>query len=139
MTAKLKFALAAVMVAAALVTANLSMGTPSASAQSPYCQVNPFVCTPAFCAANPQFCNIQQINPYPIYPINNCGYVGCVAPIYNCAPVPYSLVYGQVYRPPCNTYPLAYNNVGYCGYATYANPCNSAFIGGAPARVNLAV
>jgi hypothetical protein len=53
--------------------------------------------------------------------------------------VPYSLVYGQVYRPPCNTYPLAYNNIGYCGYATYNNPCNGPFIGGAPARINLAV
>jgi len=139
MTAKLKFALAVVMVAVALVTANLSMGTPSASAQAPYCQVNPSLCTPAFCATYPQLCS-PQINPYPIYPINNCGgYIGCVAPIYNCAPVPYSLVYGQVYRPPCNTYPLAYNNIGYCGYATYANPCNGSFVGGVPARINLAV
>jgi hypothetical protein len=137
MTAKLKFALAVVMVATALVTANLSMGTPSASAQAPYCQVNPSLCTPAFCATYPQLC--APVNPYPIYPINTCGYVNCVAPIYNCAPVPYSLVYGQVYRPPCNTYPLAYNNIGYCGYATYANPCNSPFVGGVPARINLAV
>src|SRR6185436_4760071 len=119
MTNKLKLVLAGLMVAVALVTTNLSMGTPSASAQSPYCQVNPTLCTPAFCATYPQLCNIQPINPYPIYP--NCGYVGCVAPVYNCAPVPYSLVYGQVYRPPCS-YPIA--NVGYCGYTTYANPCN---------------
>src|SRR5688572_24905657 len=138
MTAKLKFALAVVMVAVALVTANLSMGTPSASAQAPYCQVNPGLCTPQFCATYPQLC-APQINPiYPVYPINNCGYVGCVAPIYNCAPVPYSYVYGQVYRPPCNTYPV-YNNIAHCGYATYANPCNRPFIGGVPARINLAV
>jgi hypothetical protein len=128
------------MVAVALVTTNLSMGTPSASAQSPYCQVNPSLCTPMFCATYPQLCNIQQINPiYPIYPVVNypCGYVGCVNTYNTCAPVPYSPIYG--YRPGC-TYPLAYN--GYnnlCGYATYANPCNGPFIGGAPARVNLAV
>jgi hypothetical protein len=133
MTTKLKFVLAAMMVAMALVTANISMGTPSASAQSPYCQVNPTLCTQAFCATYPQLCNMPVVNPiypvYPVYPINTCGYVGCVAP-YNCAPVPYSPIYGQIYRPPC-TYPLAYNNIGYCGYATYANPCNGPFVGGA--------
>src|SRR5438552_226436 len=127
MTNKLKFVIAGLMVAVALVTTNLSMGTPSASAQSPYCQVNPTLCTPAFCATYPQLCNIQQINPiYPIYPIvnyNPCGYVGCVAP-YNCAPVPYS----TIYRAPC-AYPLAYNGV--CGYL-YSNPCNGPYIGGAP-------
>jgi len=143
MTTKLKFVLAAMMVAVALVTANISTGTPSASAQSPYCQVNPTLCTQAFCFTYPQLCNMPVVNPiypvYPVYPINNnCGYVGCVAP-YNCAPVPYSPIYGQVYRPPCNTYPLAYNNIGYCGYATYANQCNVPFVGGAPARVNLMV
>jgi hypothetical protein len=113
------------------------MGTPSASAQTPYCGLNPTVCTPAFCQTYPQLC-APVVNPiypvYPVYPINNCGYVGCVAP-YTCAPVPYSPIYGQVYRPPC-TIPY---NVGYCGYATYANPCNVPFVGGAPARVNLAV
>jgi len=142
MTTKLKLLLAGMMVAVALVTANISVGTPSASAQAPYCQVNVGVCTQAFCAAYPQLCNMPVVNPiypvYPVYPVNNCGYVGCVAP-YNCAPVPYSPIYGQVYRPPC-TYPLAYNNIGYCGgYATYANPCNGPVIGGAPARVNLMV
>src|SRR6476646_10802643 len=112
MTNRLKLVLAGLMVAVALVTTNLSMGTPSASAQSPYCQVNPSLCTPAFCATYPQLCNVQQINPiYPTYP---CGYVGCVAPYYNnCAVAPYSPIYGQIYRPPCNVYPLAYNNV--CG------------------------
>jgi hypothetical protein len=88
---------------------------------------------------------IYPVNPYPIYPINNypCGYVGCI-PQYNynnCGTVPYSPIYGQIYRPPCNTYPLGYNNIGYCGSAiyTYASPCNGPFVGGAPARVNLAV
>jgi len=139
MTNKLKLVIAGLMVAVALVTTNLSMGTPSASAQSPYCQVNPSLCTPAFCAMYPQLCNIQQIYPiYPVYPINPvgypCGYVGCVAPYNNCAPVPYSPVYG--YRPGCN-YQIA--NYGVCGYGTYANPCNGPFVGGVPARVNLAV
>jgi len=85
--------------------------------------------------------NPFPVNPYPIYPINNtCGYVGCVAPYYNnCATVPYSPIYGQIYRPPCNAYPLAYNNICGYGYNTYANPCNGPFVGGAPARVNLAV
>jgi len=139
MNNKLKLVIAGLMVAVALVTTNLSMGTPSASAQSPYCQVNPSLCTPMFCATYPQLCG-QVINPiYPIYPVVNypCGYVGCVNTYNTCAPVPYSPIYG--YRPGC-TYPLAYN--GYnnlCGYATYANPCNGPFIGGAPARVNLAV
>jgi hypothetical protein len=90
-----------------------------------------------FCATYPQLCG-QVINPiYPVYPVVNypCGYVGCV-PTYNtCAPVPYSPIYG--YRPGCTVYPTVYN--GICGYATYANPCNGPFIGGAPARVNLAV
>jgi hypothetical protein len=131
MTNKLKFVLAGLMVAVALVTTNLSMGTPSASAQSPYCAVNPTLCTPTFCATYPQLCNIQQINPIYQYP---CGYLGCVAPIYNCAPYPYSAVYG--YRPGCN-YPT---NYGFCGYPyNYVNPCNGPFVGGAPARVNLAV
>jgi hypothetical protein len=95
----------------------------------------------------PVVVNCGVINPiypvypnYPVYPVNNypCTYVGCGVN-YNCAPVPYSPVYGQLYRPPCNTYPLAYGYNGICGYATYANPCNGPFIGGAPARVNLAV
>jgi hypothetical protein len=137
MTNKLKFVIAGLMVAVALVTTNLSMGTPSASAQSPYCAVNPSLCTPAFCAQYPQLCNIQQINPiYPIYPVVNypCGYVGCINTYNTCAPVPYSPIYG--YRPGCS-YPIG--NYGLCGYATYANPCNGPFIGGAPARINLAV
>jgi hypothetical protein len=139
MTNKLKFVIAGLMVAVALVTTNLSMGTPSASAQSPYCAGNPTLCTPAFCALYPAICNIQQINPiYPYYPIvnynyNNCGYLGCVAPYNNCAPV-YNGIYG--YRSNCS-YPLAYNGV--CGYGLYSNSCNGPFIGGAPARVNLAV
>jgi hypothetical protein len=137
MTNKLKFVIAGLMVAVALVTTNLSMGTPSASAQSPYCAVNPSLCTPAFCAQYPQLCNIQQITPiYPIYPVVNypCGYVGCINTYNTCAPVPYSSIYG--YRPGCS-YPIG--NYGLCGYATYANPCNGPFIGGAPARINLAV
>jgi hypothetical protein len=137
MTKKLKFVLAGLMVAVALVTTNLSMGTPSASAQSPYCQVNVSACTPQFCAMYPQLCNItvNPINQYPIgYP---CGYVGCIAPINNCAPV-YSPIYG--YRAGCN-YPIVnnyYPNYGVCGYP-YGNICNAPFIGGAPQRVNLAV
>jgi hypothetical protein len=136
MTAKFKFLLAGLMVAAALVTTNVSFGTPSASAQSPYCQVNPGVCTPAFCNQYPQLCN-QPITPiYPVYPINNCGIYGCVTPYtYNCAPVPYSPIYGYNYRPPC-TYPLAYNNI--CGIG-YAYQCNAPYLAGAPARVNVAV
>jgi len=140
MNNKLKLVIAGLMVAVALVTTNLSMGTPSASAQSPYCAVNPSLCTPAFCATYPQLCG-QVINPiYPVYPVVNypCGYVGCINTYntYNtCAPIPYSPIYG--YRPGCNVYPTVYN--GICGYATYANPCNGPFIGGAPARVNLAV
>jgi len=141
MTNKLKFVIAGLMVAVALVTTNLSMGTPSASAQAPYCAVNPTLCTPAFCQTYPTLC-AGVINPiYPTYPIvnyNNCGYagyVGCIAPYNNCVPV-YNAIYG--YRSPCNTYPLAYNN-GICGYQIYSNPCNGPFIGGAPARVNLAV
>jgi len=86
---------------------------------------------------------IYPVNPYPIYPVNNypCGYVGCVQQYNynNCGTVPYSPIYGQVYRPPCNVYPLGYNNVCGYGYNTYANPCNGPFVGGAPARVNLAV
>lgn len=124
MTNKLKFVIAGLMVAVALVTTNLSMGTPSASAQSPYCAVNPSMCTPAYCASFPQICNV-----YPIYPIYPTTYL---AP-YNCAPIPYSPIYG--YRPGC-TYPTVYNNL--CGYGFY-NPCNAPFVGGAPARVNLAV
>jgi hypothetical protein len=143
MTNKLKFVLAGLMVAVALVTTNLSMGTPSASAQSPYCAVNPTLCTPAFCVQYPTICNIQQINPiypyYQNYPVVNypCGYVGCINTYNTCAPVPYSPVYG--YRPGC-TYPLAYNN-NVCGYAGYPynNVCNGPFVGGAPSRVNLAV
>src|SRR5918994_2142908 len=137
MTNKLKLVIAGLMVAVALVTTNLSMGTPSASAQSPYCAVNPSMCTPLFCATYPQLCNIQQITPiYPIYPVVNypCGYVGCVAPINTCAPIPVSPIYG--YRPGCH-YPIA--NYGVCAYGTYANPCNAPFVGGAPQRVNLAV
>ena len=136
MTNKLKFVIAGLMVAVALVTTNLTVGTPSASAQSPYCGLNPSLCTPAFCATYPQLCNIQQINP--IYPIVNypCGYVGCINTYNTCAPVPYSPIYG--YRPGCN-YPIYNGYNGICGYATYANPCNGQFIGGAPARVNLAV
>jgi hypothetical protein len=138
MTNKLKLVIAGLMVAVALVTTNLSLGTPSASAQSPYCGLNPTLCTPAFCTTYPQLCNIQPVTPiYPVYPIVNypCGYVGCVTPFnYTCAPVPFSPVYG--YRPGC-TYPIG--NYGVCGYATYANPCNGPFVGGAPARVNLAV
>jgi len=135
----LKLVIAGLMVAVALVTTNLSMGTPSASAQSPYCAVNPSLCTPAFCATYPQLCG-QVINPiYPVYPVVNypCGYVGCINTYNTCAPVPYSPIYG--YRPGCNTYPIYNGYNGICGYATYANPCNGPFMGGAPARVNLAV
>jgi len=133
MTNKLKLVIAGIMVAVALVTTNLSTGTPSASAQSPYCAVNPAMCTPPFCAQYPTLCNIAPV--YPIYPVVNypCGYVGCVAPINTCAPM-YSPVYG--YRAPCN-YQIA--NYNACAFATYANPCNAPFVGGAPARVNLAV
>jgi len=82
--------------------------------------------------------NCGVVNPYPIYPINNCGYVGCVSPyVNNCAPAPYSPIYGQIYRPPCyasNIYPL---NYGYpCSYNT---ACNLPYAGGAPVRINLAV
>jgi len=137
MNNKLKLVIAGLMVAVALLTTNLTVGTPSASAQSPYCGLNPTLCTPAFCATYPQLCG-QVINPiYPVYPIVNypCGYVGCINTYNTCAPIPYSPIYG--YRPGCNVYPNVYN--GICGYATYANPCNGPFIGGAPARVNLAV
>jgi len=138
MNNKLKLVIAGLMVAVALVTTNLSMGTPSASAQSPYCAMNATLCTPAFCSTYPQLCG-GIINPiYPVYPVVNypCGYVACVNPYNTCAVAPYSAVYG--YRPGC-TYPIynGYNNI--CGYATYANPCNGPFTGGAPARVNLAV
>jgi hypothetical protein len=76
--------------------------------------------------------NCNPINP--IYPVTPCGYVGCVAPIYNnCAPAPYSPIYGQIYRP-C-TYPLGYPY----GVCSYNAPCNAPYVGGAPARINLAV
>jgi hypothetical protein len=136
MTNKLKFVIAGLMVAVALVTTNLSTGAPSASAQAPYCTMNPALCTPAFCAQYPTLC-VGVTNPiYPVYPIVNnygCTYVGCVAPYNNCAPV-YTGIYG--YRSNC-AYPLAYTNV--CGYGLYSNPCNGPVIGGAPARVNLMV
>src|SRR3954469_2000159 len=110
MNNKLKLVIAGLMVAVALLTTNLTVGTPSASAQSPYCGLNPTLCTPAFCATYPQLCG-QVINP--IYPIVNypCGYVGCINTYNTCAPMPYSPIYG--YRPGCNVYPNVYN--GICG------------------------
>jgi hypothetical protein len=141
MTTTLKLLFVGLMVAVALVTTNVTTGTPSAEAQSPYCQVNPSLCTPQFCATYPQLCN-QPVNPIypiyptypikPIYPVSPCGYVACVAPISTCAPVPYSPIYGQLYRPPCINYGSPYG-------CTYNLPCNAPFVGGAPARVNLAV
>ena len=80
MNNKLKLVIAGLMVAVALVTTNLSVGTPSASAQSPYCALNPTVCTVTYCQTYPQICG-SVINPiypvYPVYPIVNypCGYV----------------------------------------------------------------
>jgi hypothetical protein len=136
MTKTLKLALAGLMVAVALVTANFSLGAPSAEAQSPYCAVNPSVCTPTFCATYPPLCNIQ-VNPiYPTYP---CGYVGCVPQVYNtCAPVPYSPIYGQLYRP-CNPYPYVVHPTQ-CGYGyAYNQVCNLPQFAGAPAKINLAV
>jgi hypothetical protein len=129
MTKTLKLALAGLMVAVALLTTTYTMDTRSAEAQSPYCAMNPAVCTPQFCAANPALCNITPY--YPGYP---CTYVGCVQqPYYNtCAPAPYSPIYGQIYRP-C-VYPYPYGNV--CGYNM---PCNLPYVGGAPAKINLAV
>jgi hypothetical protein len=132
MVKPLKLAIAGVVVALALLSANLTMRTtPTADAQSPYCAVNPTVCTPAFCATYPGICNVIS----PIYPVGPCGYVNCISPIspINCAPVPYSPIYG--FRP-C-TYPIApYPLYPACNFNT---PCNGPFVGGAPARVNLAV
>jgi hypothetical protein len=134
MTTSLKLLLAGMMVAVAFMATNLTGGTPSANAQTPYCQVNPSMCTPSFCAAYPGVCN-QPVNPWPVYPVVNPYpvYPVQVAPI-NCAPVPYSAIYGTLYRPPC-TYPLAYPY----GVCTYNAPCNRPFVGGTPARINLAV
>jgi hypothetical protein len=130
MTTKLKLVLAGLMVVAALVTTNLTGGTPSASAQSPYCAVNPSVCTPTFCATYPQLCNMT-VNPiFPVYQ-NPCGIYGCVPNYNTCAPVPFSPIYG--YRPACA--PVVYGNQ--CG-AYYVN-CHLPQFAGAPARVNLAV
>jgi hypothetical protein len=146
MTTKLKLLAAGLMVALALVSVNVKVGTPTASAQSPYCVANPAACTTAFCTTYPQLCNITLNNPY--YP---CGYVGCVNTV-GCAPVPYSPIYG--FRPcynnytnlyptgyPLNVYPytnynLACNNV--YPYGLYGG-CNSPYVAGAPARINLAV
>jgi hypothetical protein len=137
MTKTIKLALAGLMVAAALVTANFTMGTPSADAQAPYCAVNPGVCTPQFCAQYPQLCNYQQINPiYPVYPVHPVYPVYPVVnryPVVNCAPVPYSPIYGYNYRPNCS-YPYGYNNV-----CSYNLPCNLPQVAGGPARINLAV
>ena len=133
MTKPLKLLLVGLVVAAALVTTNVSMGTPSAEAQSPYCAVNPTVCTPAFCAVYPQLCN--NIITAPIYPINPCGIYGCLAPYNTCAPIPYSAIYG--YRPGCyGNYVLPIFNNYVCNYGY---PCNAPYIGGAPAKINLAV
>jgi hypothetical protein len=142
MTTKLKLLAAGLMVALALVSVNVKMGTPSASAQSPYCVANPAACTTAFCTTYPQLCNITLTNPY--YP---CGYVGCVNTI-GCAPVPYSPIYGfrscynNVYPIVNNVYPYAnYNYVCnniYAPYSVYGG-CNSPYVAGAPARINLAV
>ena len=122
MTNKLKFVFAGLMVAVALVTTNLSMGTPSASAQSPYCAVNPTLCTPAFCATvpaalqhpagQPDLPGLPELPGTLTYP---CGYVGCIAPILQLragAVQPYLRPLQARMQP----YPLAYNN-DVCGYA----------------------
>jgi hypothetical protein len=131
----LKLAFVGLLVAVALVTTNVKMGTPSAEAQSPYCAMNPQVCTPAYCATYPQICN--PINPgVPIYPQTPCVYAGCFPAYNNCGPVPYP-IYNTLYRPPC-TYPLVYNNTA-CVYPFYGIGCNLPYPGGVPARINLAV
>lgn len=127
MVKPLKIAFAGTLVALALFAANLSMGkTPAADAQSPYCAVNPAMCTPAFCATYPQLCNVVPIHPiYPVHPVYPVRPIHPVYPIHHtCAPVPVSPVYGYVYRP-C-VYPVVphYPIVQVAGH---------------PARVNVAV